>query len=151
MVRTAIAAILLATGQPVMAQDMVLVCNGAMRGLFTDRTAGGALVDADGGVTSARAGTASYGDIPTTAEFRLTGESAQLNLPQPPTCSVCTGEKGWREVRELQVDDTRISGRIRYGLLSGTRFEIDRRTGVMTSENGFRGECALPDLSQRKF
>lgn len=150
--RKVILALILASTPATAAEgELILVCEGVMRGLFTDRTGGGVVLDNRGNTAAAKGGTATYSEIPTTAEFQMNGETARLNLPQPPTCSICTGEKGWREVRDLSVDDDRITGRIRYGMFSGTKFEIDRRTGVMTSENGFRGECHAVSLQERRF
>lgn len=149
-----IAAGLVAITVPAGAQsppELVLICEGAMRGTFTDDSVGGMVADQDGDFAAGRASSSKYGEVPTTAEFQLTGSEARLSLPQPPTCGICVGEKGWRDVRDLEVDENRIMGRIRYGMFSGTKFEIDRRTGVMTSENGFRGDCTAQDLSEQKF
>lgn len=133
------------------AADMMLICEGAMRGMFKDRSVSGAIADNDGNSVSGGGSSARYGDVPTTAQFRLENDVAQLNLPQPPTCAICVGEKGWRKVQELKVEANRISGKITYGLFSKTTFEIDRRTGIMTSGNGFQGMCGAQDLSVRKF
>ncbi|WP_370034481.1 hypothetical protein [Qipengyuania mesophila] len=131
--------------------ELILVCEGAFRGDFKDKGAGGMIIESDGSMTSARGATSRYREIPTVAQFEMRGGSARLNLPQPPTCSICKGEKGWRDVRELSVDPDRITGKIRYGMFSATEFEIDRRTGIMTSRNGFTGVCEAIDLSKRKF
>jgi hypothetical protein len=136
---------------PAAAQELSLICEGSMRGMFRDRGAGALIVDNHGNMASGSGSTSQYRDVPTIAQFQMTGEGARLNLSQPPTCAICVGEKGWREVKDLAVTESRIAGKITYGLFSGTRFEIDRRTGIMTSENGFTGTCAAQDLSQRKF
>ncbi|WP_143736853.1 hypothetical protein [Erythrobacter tepidarius] len=137
---------------PVAAQDRLsLICDGAFRGQFKDREVGGAVVTPEGRVYSGGAASSQYGDVPTTALFELEDGTARLNLPQPPTCSICVGEKGWRDVKDLHVNEDKIEGRIRYGLLSGTKFMIDRRTGIMTGDNGFTGMCRAQDLSERKF
>lgn len=141
----------LALARPAMAQDLDLICKGAMRGMFTERAGGVVMADNQGNAVSGRGSSATYREVPTLAQFRLEGEAAQLNLPQPPTCSICVGERGWRKVKNLEVGPDRIAGKITYGLFSGTSFEIDRRTGIMTSSNGFRGECEAQDLSERKF
>ena len=142
---------LLMQALPASAQDLALICEGNMRGMFTEKSTGGTIFDNKGNSVSGGASSARYGDISTTAQFRLAGAQAQLNLPQPPTCSICIGEKGWREVKGLKVEPDKISGKIRYGLLSGATFEIDRRTGIMTSSNGYRGTCEAQDLSNHKF
>lgn len=151
MVRVAIGAILLLQAQAAAAQDLILVCEGAMVGMFTERAGGVVATDNEGNVVSGRSGSSRYAEVPTTAEFQLVGDTARINLPQPPTCAICVGEKGWRDVRDLTVGEDRITGRIRYGLLSGTTFEIDRRTGTMTSRNGFRGECKPISIDERRF
>ncbi len=133
------------------AQDLSLICKGTFRGMFTERAGGIVLADNQGNAVSGRGSSATYREVPTLAQFRLEGEAAQLNLPQPPTCSICVGEKGWRKVKDLKVGPDRIAGKITYGLFSGASFEIDRRTGIMTSSNGFRGECEAQDLSEHKF
>jgi hypothetical protein len=131
--------------------ELILLCEGNFRGDFEEQGAGGAIFSPDGSVTSARGATSNYRDVPTVAQFEMRNGSARLNLPQPPTCGICKGEKGWRDVRNLSVEPNRISGKIRYGMLSATEFEIDRRTAIMTSRNGFTGICEAVDLSQRKF
>ncbi|OYX52167.1 MAG: hypothetical protein B7Y97_03210 [Sphingomonas sp. 32-66-10] len=133
------------------AQELSLSCEGAMRGMFKDRSAGGMATDNQGNVITGGGSSSRYSDIPTVAQFEMAGGNARLNLPQPPTCSICVGEKGWRNVKQLSVSDTRITGKITYGMFSGTTFEIDRRTGVMTSENGFHGQCKAIDLTKRQF
>ena len=136
---------------PATAQELSLICEGSMRGMFRDRAAGGVVVDDRGNMASASGSTSQFRDIPTAAQFQMRDSEARLNLPQPPTCAICVGEKGWRDVKDLEITDDRIAGKITYGLFSGTRFEIDRRTGIMTSENGFSGSCEAQDLSERKF
>lgn len=136
---------------PAAAQELSLVCDGAMRGMFRDKGLSGLAVDDEGNMVSGSASLSQYREVSTVAQFELVDGKARLNLPQPPTCGICVGEKGWREVRDLEVSANRIAGRIKYGLLSGTRFEIDRRTGRMTSENGFAGTCQAQDLSKPKF
>lgn len=133
------------------AQELSLSCEGAMRGMFKDRSVGGIATDNRGNVVTGGGNSSRYADIATVAQFQMTGGKARLNLPQPPTCSICVGEKGWRNVKQLSVTDALISGKITYGLFSGTAFEIDRRTGTMTSNNGFRGQCKAIDLSKRQF
>lgn len=133
------------------AQELSLSCEGTMRGMFKDRSISGAVADNRGNMVSGGGSSARYSDIPTVAQFEMTGGKARLNLPQPPTCGGCVGEKGWRDVKQLSVSDARITGKITYGLFSGTTFEIDRRTGVMTSANGLRAQCKAIDLSKRQF
>lgn len=138
--------------QPAQAQEnLSLICEGAFRGQFKDRGAGGSIVTPEGDIYSGGGSTSQYRDIPTIALFRMDSGAATLNLPQPPTCAICKGEKGWRDVKDLSFGEDIISGRITYGLFSGTKFEIDRRTGIMTSRSGFTGMCSAQDLSQRKF
>jgi hypothetical protein len=147
--------LMLAAASPLQASEplneLSLVCDGTFRGDFKDQGIGAIVVDSDGNSASARGTTSKYREIPTRALFELKGSVARLNLPQPPTCAICVGEKGWREVKDLEVGSDRISGRIKYGLFSATEFEIDRRTGLMTSRNGFSGNCEAVDLSKRKF
>ncbi|MXP27915.1 hypothetical protein GRI58_03645 [Porphyrobacter algicida] len=138
--------------QPAFAQaDLLLICKGNMRGMFKDRRVGAVVADNDGHAATGGASSSRYSDIPTTAMFELTNGKARLNLPQPPTCAICVGEKGWREVKDLRIEPDRISGRIHYGMLSGTEFEIDRRTGIMTSKNGFTGTCEKQDATKTRF
>ena len=152
MLRKLLLAALLAQSCPAAAaEEMMLICEGSMRGMFKDRSVGVTVTDNSGNGLAGGGSSASYSDVPTTAQFRLEAGSAQLNLPQPPTCAICVGEKGWRKVKELKVEPNQISGKITYSLLYGTAFEIDRRTGIMTSRNGFTGNCVAQDLSVRKF
>lgn len=151
MKNSIVCALVLLSASPATAQELSLICEGSMRGMFRDKGAGAVVVDNHGNMASGSGSTSQYRDVPTIAQFQMTGERARLNLPQPPTCAICVGEKGWRNVKELEVTESRIAGKITYGLFSGTRFEIDRRTGIMTSENGFTGNCTAQDLSKPKF
>jgi len=151
MVRKGVFLLAAFAAQPALAQDnLSLICEGMFRGNFKDGSAGVVLNGSDGW-QSGSASSSSYRDIPTIALFRLEAGTASLNLPQPPTCSICVGEKGWRDVKDLEMGDALITGRIRYGIFSATEFEIDRRTGIMTSKNGFTGMCQVQDLSERRF
>ncbi|WP_086438232.1 hypothetical protein [Altererythrobacter xiamenensis] len=152
MLKVLIASTALLTTLPATAQDRLsLICEGAFRGEFKDRGVSGAVITPEGKVYSGGSASSEYGDIPTIALFELKEGEARLNLPQPPTCSICVGEKGWRDVKDLNISEDEIEGRIRYGLFSGTKFLIDRRTGIMTGDNGFTGMCRAQDLSERKF
>lgn len=151
MIKSVLAILAAGLTVPASAQELSLICEGAMRGMFRDQGASASVFDGQGQMASGSASTSKYRDVPTIAQFEMSQGKARLNLPQPPTCAICVGEKGWRDVKQLEVSDTRIAGKITYGLLSGTSFEIDRRTGIMTSKNGFSGSCEAQDLSKRKF
>jgi hypothetical protein len=73
--------------------------------------------------------TALLATVPVTAQDRLS--------------LICKGAfRG--QFKDLEVAGAVVTpeGRIRYGLFSGTKFMIDRRTGIMTGDNGFTGICA---------
>lgn len=56
---------------------------------------------------------------------------------------------GWREIRRLKMTDDAITGSVKYDILSGDDFVIDRRTGAFTIGT-FTGACERMPL-ERKF
>ena len=147
-------ALLAVASIPALAQapdDLALVCEGVMKGNWKVGSDGALVLGPNGQWVSGSGSTMRYAEVPTQAELRIKENVVELYLPQPPSCGLCTGETGWREVKDFEATEDRFTGRIRYGLLSGTDFVIDRRTGRMTSKNGFDGTCRAVDLSERKF
>ena len=54
-------------------------------------------------------------------------------------------------MRELQVTDRDITGKIKINLLNNSSFRIDRISGRLTSSGGFQGDCEPEDVTRRKF
>lgn len=131
--------------------DLALVCEGHMKGTWKVGSDGTLILGPNGQWQSGASSQMRYAEIPTLAEFRITGGVASLYLPQPPSCGMCTGETGWRNVKGFQASESRFRGKISYGAFSSTSFEIDRRTGRMISKNGFDGVCRAIDMGERKF
>lgn len=131
--------------------DLALVCEGAMKGNWKVGSDGALLLGPNGQWQSGSASRMQYAEIPTVAEFRISAGNASMYLPQPPSCGICKGETGWRDVKKLESTEAQFAGKISYGAFSGTTFQIDRRTGRMTSDNGFDGTCRAIDLTERKF
>lgn len=150
--RTTLAIMAALLSSPVQAQELSLVCEGGNQGQHETGRTSGVLSSGDGTLISGRVSSSQYTEIPMTALFRMKDGAAELNLPLAPTCGICKGEGGWRKVKDLVVSEDQITGRISYSLFVGSStFEIDRRTGLMTSRNGFRGQCRAQDLTKRAF
>ena len=87
---------------------------------------------------------------PMTVQFRLENGLAELNVP------AVSGVKqdapgGWSKVKDLHVTENDITGKVSMGWLVKSTFRIDRRTGIMTTEGGYQGDCRPMDMTQRKF
>jgi hypothetical protein len=82
-------------------------------------------------------------------EIRISNGLAEVMIPAQFTLG--SGGTKWRKVKNLSVTDDEISGKISLGLLDSSTFRIDRRSGVLISNGGFRGQCQKVDESKRAF
>lgn len=84
-----------------------------------------------------------------TVEVRIDSGSAVVMVPAQFTGG--SGGTKWRKVKNLVVTDDEITGKVGLGLLASTTFRIDRRSGTLTSNGGFRGQCTKIDATKRAF
>lgn len=120
--------------------NMLLVCEGATVAEVAESTTTAAVLDNRGNTAVGRAVTSSPQAIPFAVRFEIEDGEPTLALP----------DRRYK-VRDLSITDRRITGKVRYNFLSSSRFEIDRVTGTMSSENGFQGRCKPVDTAARAF
>jgi hypothetical protein len=128
--------------------EMILVCTGAiLRSAPTGRTS--VIVSDNNG--NVALGTATSSDLKNDivkVRLRITGKNAELFVP--------TGfdNSGLRKVKNLKIETNSISGYSTFWL-EKLSFQIDRRTGIMTTSGyyfgGFEGICQKEDLQKRAF
>jgi len=74
-----------------------------------------------------------------------------LSVPAALLPPIHGGKRGEFRVRELQVSERDITGKIKINLLNNSSFRIDRISGRLTSSGGFQGDCEPEDVTRRKF
>ena len=128
--------------------EMILVCTGAI--LRSARTGNTSVVVSDNNGNVAL-GTATSSDIKNDivkVRLRITGQNAELFVPAG------FDNSGLRKVKNLKIETNFISGYSTFWL-EKLSFQIDRRTGIMTTSGyyfgGFEGTCQKQDLQKRVF
>jgi hypothetical protein len=91
-----------------------------------------------------------------TAQVDISGSLARVKLPKAMLPPISAGDDGWFTVRDLQVSDQEIAGKIHINFLNKPKVEIDRRSGVISIASGlnsFEGRCELLEEGEdgRKF
>ena len=124
--------------------EMILLCTGStLTSTPTGQTS--AIVSDNNG--NFAVGTSTSNDIKKDViqvRLRVIGANADFFVPAG------FNNSGWRKVKDLKIGNDEISGKITYWL-NKTTFQIDRRTGVMTTSGGFEGICKKEDLQKRAF
>jgi hypothetical protein len=124
--------------------EMLLVCTGTtLRSTPTSQTSA-MVTDNSGNMAVGSATSSSIQNAQIQVRLRITGEEGELFVPAGFMNS------GWRKVKKFKMGADEISGKISYWLTQSS-FRIDRRTGIMTTSNGFEGNCIKEDLQQRAF
>lgn len=131
--------------------DMLIICDGSAVAMAPESTTTMGVTDNQGYSATGSAVTSSPATLAFTAQLRIEGGEARMNLPAFAGPEISSSKGGWYRVKGLSVDDRRITGKVVWNFLSSSSFEIDRRTGTMTSSGGFQGQCHAADLEQRAF
>jgi hypothetical protein len=84
-------------------------------------------------------------------QLRLNGDDPRANMPRIFAPEISSSQGGWYRIKSLQITDDQITGKVVFNFLNSSKFAIDRRTGVLTSEGGFQAMCEEADTTQRKF
>jgi hypothetical protein len=128
-----------------------LVCHGRSFGNVETSQTTAAVSTNTGFSGSGASSTARRGEVSMAVQFRIEDGEARMNLPASALPEIHGGKNGWLKVTKLEVTADRISGKVKFNFLNSSEFEIDRRTGIMTSEAGFQGDCEKLDLNARAF
>lgn len=100
-------------------------------------------VSATGGLdVSGSANSSTALAVPLSVKLRVEGETARIYI---------SNLGRWLPVKKLSITDDEITGRVQTTFLASSGFRVDRLSGEMTSEGGFKGACAVEDLTTRKF
>ena len=150
------AAALIATlfATPVIAQQDVpdlLICHGSSIGEVPDGGSDAVVTDNYGNVITGRQRNVRTAELNFTVQLRLRGAAPRINLPRFAAPDIASSRGGWFRVKNLEIERDYIRGKAVFNFLSASRFEVDRRTGIMTTENGYRGLCEAGDTENRAF
>jgi len=124
--------------------EMHLVCTGSTLTSTPSGQTSAIVSDSNGNFA---VGTSTSNDIKKDViqvRLRVIGANADFFVPAG------FNNAGWRKVKDLKIGNDEISGKITYWLNKST-FQIDRRTGIITTSNGFEGICKKEDLQKRAF
>lgn len=124
--------------------EMLLVCTGTTLTSTPTSQTSAIVSDNSGNMALGSATSSSIQNAQVQVRLRIAGENAELFVPAG------YNNAGWRKVKNLKIGSDEISGKISYWLTQSS-FRIDRRTGVMTTSNGFEGNCIKEDLQKRAF
>ena len=152
MVRKAFIALTF-VASPIAAQDVpeLLVCRGSAVGQIPDGQDSVVLTDNSGNVVTGSSRSTRTAQVDMTVQFRLQGDDPRANLPRIAAPQIASSKGGWYRVKDLEVSDTHIRGKVVFNVFNSSRFEIDRRTAILTSEAGFQGSCEAVTIGKNAF
>ncbi len=131
------------------ALSIMLSCPGSSSGIGTTSSGSAVATNNYGERVNVYGSTQEPITVNGTVDVRIIEGVAEVLVP-----AIFTGGTGgakWRKVKNLAITDSEITGKVGLGLLSSTTFRIDRRSGVLMSDGGFRGQCTKIDEAARAF
>ena len=131
--------------------ELNLSCRGESTGLATVETGSVATRNNYGAASTSYGTRQGLVTIDTLISFRLANGEAMLSVPAALLPPIHGGKRGEFRVRELQVSERDITGKIKINLMNNASFRIDRISGRLTSSGGFQGDCEPEDVTRRKF
>lgn len=129
--------------------SIMLTCPGSSNGIGTTSSESAVATSSSGERVSVYGSKREPVTIQGTVDVRIIDGNAEMLVP-----AVFTGGVGgakWRKVKNLVITDSEITGKVGLGLLSSSTFRIDRLSGVLISNGGFRGQCTKVDQTTRAF
>ena len=148
---TLLAAAVLAFSTQAASIPDLLICQGSTVGSMETGGTSAVVTDSDGNILTGRSVDTEVRAINAVIQLRLNGDDPRVNLPRFFAPQVASSKGGWYRVKDLEVSDDFIRGKVVFNFMQSSRFEIDRRTGILTSEKGFQASCEAADVSERKF
>jgi hypothetical protein len=130
--------------------DLHLLCSGGTSVQVPESVTSAQASDSWGNRASGSSVTSRPDFVSFDVQFHLVGGVARMVVPPFVLPPVNSAKGGVLAVKNLSVGDTHISGKVNFNFLNSTSFTIDRTTGVMTTSNGFQGECN-PMSATRRF
>lgn len=131
--------------------ELNLTCRGESTGLTTVETGSVSTRNNWGGASTSYGTRQGLVTVDTLISFRLANGEAMLSVPAALLPPIHGGKRGEFRVRELQVGERDITGKIKINMLNNASFRIDRISGRLTSSGGFQGDCEPEDVTRRKF
>lgn len=131
--------------------ELLLICEGTMIADVGGSSTTASVSGSYGQSATGQAYTTRTGQVGVSVQFRMVNGQAQINLPSAALPALNSAKEGWLNVKDLSISDTQIAGKVRLNFLNSSRFRIDRRTGVMTSDGGFQGVCQKQDVRENRF
>jgi hypothetical protein len=139
------------TGAPRSENEMLLICDGSTFTVAPTSQTNAFVADNRGNMVTGSATSTAPANVGFQVQLRIIGNDAEMHLPAAAAPRISAKNGGWRKVKELQITENQISGKVRTDWFDSSSFRIDRRTGSITSEGGFSGTCRKQDLQQRAF
>lgn len=146
-----LAALMMVTNAQATDLPDLLACRGSSVGSVATGSSSTIVKDSDGRVVTGQSVDSEVREIGAVIQFRLNGEDPRVNLPRIFAPETAVSKGGWYRVRDLQITEDFVRGRMIFNLMQSARFDIDRRTGIVTTTDGFQGECQAVEVNQRKF
>jgi hypothetical protein len=131
--------------------ELYLACKGGATAQVATGTSSASAIDSRGGSAAASGITTETQYIEGIVLFRMAKGLAEVNVPRQFLSGQKLGNAGWFKVKKTLVSEDEITGKIQTEFLTTSSFRIDRRTGIMTSDGGFSGNCTLVDVMTKKF
>ena len=154
MVRTmGLAFIALGMAAPVRAataDEMLLLCDGVAVGTAPQSETTAVVSNNSGDRATGVATTSTSVQVPVTIQVRIANGAGEMNVPTFLLPEMHGGKAGWFKIKQLVVGEAIISGKIQINFLTSGSFQIDRRTGLLTT-GGFTGKCKAASLTERAF
>jgi len=137
-----------ATVQPM---PELLACKGSTVGAVATGSTSAVVRDSYGNVVTGNSVDTEVRQIDGVIQLRLNGDDPRANMPRIFAPEISSSKGGWYRIKDLEITDDFVRGKVVFNFLTSSRFEIDRRTGILTSENGFQAVCEAVEVSERKF
>jgi hypothetical protein len=147
----AIAAALSGQASEPAALELSLLCRGTGQMVAPVQTTTVQGADNLGYGVSANATTSAVVAYDTTAGFRLQNGTATMRIPGMFLPQMHGGQAGWFKVKNLQVSEREITGKVSINFMNSSTFRIDRTSGQLSTSGGFTADCEPEDLTKRRF
>lgn len=131
-----------------------LICGGGGSHVGTETAIARDLNNPSNGIAVSHRARSGYSDE---VAVEISGETGRIRVPDGIKPQIRTGgEDGWWPLRNLEITDNEITGRISLNFMNRPRVRINRLTGRISinGRNGsFDGQCEAydPQAVQRRF
>lgn len=129
----------------------LLLCRGSAVGEVATGRSSAVVTDSFGNSAVGNSVDTEVREIDAVIQLKLNGSDPRVNIPRILAPDIASSKAGWYRVKDLEISDEYIKGKVVFNFISSSRFEIDRRTGVLTSTGGFQGMCEAAEINERKF